>query len=37
MTVLELIKYVANYAGAIHKGQPDTEAMKGLEEAAVNK
>jgi hypothetical protein len=30
-TVLDVIKYVANYAGAIHKSTPDTPMTKSLE------
>lgn len=32
ISVLESIRYVANYAGYIHKGRPDTPGTKSLEE-----
>ena len=34
-TVYDLIKYVANYAGYVHKGEPDTPETKALEQAGL--
>jgi hypothetical protein len=33
-STLDVIKYVANYGGGIHKAPPDTETTRNLEEAA---
>lgn len=34
LTVGDVIKYVANYAGAVHKGPPDTPETQALETAS---
>jgi hypothetical protein len=36
LTVIDIISYVANYAGEIHKSEPDSPEDKALEAAAIN-
>jgi hypothetical protein len=35
VSVRDLIKYVAHYAGAVHKGEPDSPQTEALEHAAM--
>jgi hypothetical protein len=36
LTVIDIIRYVANHAGEIHKSEPDSPEDKALEAAALN-